>query len=105
MVTDFGVGHETDFILSLRAYANLARPNLADELYGFGVIDVEYRRIACGYVNNLMIKIHEHSKFPSYLAILPAYQPGTYDITDVQIWLVCFLTLCIYISIYISWEI
>ncbi|KAK6122562.1 hypothetical protein DH2020_020264 [Rehmannia glutinosa] len=87
VVTDYGVGHDTDFILSARAYANLGRPNTAAELFAYGVVDVEYRRIPCRHGNNLMLKVHEHSKFPSYLAVVAMYQAGIYDITDVQVWL------------------
>ncbi|KAK4423013.1 Expansin-like B1 [Sesamum alatum] len=86
VVTDYGEGDNTDFILSLRAYANLARPNMAAELFAYGVVDVEYRRIPCGYSYNLMFKVHEHSKFPNYLAIVPIYQAGIYDITAVELW-------------------
>ncbi|KAH6777754.1 expansin-like B1 [Perilla frutescens var. hirtella] len=86
VVTDYGEGHYTDFVLSERAYGNLARPNMAAELFGYGVVDVEYRRIPCRYTTNLKIKVHERSHFPSYLAILPIYQSGMYDITAVQIW-------------------
>ncbi|KAG8382443.1 hypothetical protein BUALT_Bualt05G0077800 [Buddleja alternifolia] len=87
VVTDFGVGPHTDFILSVRAYANLALPNMAAELYAYGVVDVEYQRIPCQYgKNNLFIKVHERSKFPHYLAILPVYQSGLSDIVAVQLW-------------------
>ncbi|KAL2233032.1 UNVERIFIED_CONTAM: Expansin-like B1, partial [Sesamum indicum] len=86
VVTDYGEGDNTDFILNLRAYANLARPNMAADLFAYGVVDVEYRRIPCGYSNNLMFKVHEHSKFPNYLAIVPIYQAGIYDITAVELW-------------------
>ncbi|XP_012829107.1 PREDICTED: expansin-like B1 [Erythranthe guttata] len=89
VVTDYGEGHETDFILSARAYSNLALPNLAPQLLAYGVIDVEYKRVPCTYASNLVIKVHHHSHFPTYFAILPIYQAGTYDITDVQLWLVC----------------
>ncbi|KAL7111331.1 hypothetical protein ACP275_05G080900 [Erythranthe tilingii] len=87
VVTDYGEGHETDFILSARAYSNLALPNLAAQLLAYGVIDVEYKRIPCTYASNLVIKVHHHSHFPTYFAVLPIYQAGTYDITDVQLWL------------------
>ncbi|KAL0446374.1 UNVERIFIED_CONTAM: Expansin-like B1 [Sesamum latifolium] len=61
VVTDYGVGDNTDFILSLRAYANLARPQ-------HGRRPLRLR------------------KFPNYLAILPIYQAGIYDITAVELW-------------------
>ncbi|KAI3453449.1 hypothetical protein Pfo_010112 [Paulownia fortunei] len=86
VVTDYGEGDNTDFILSPRAYANLARPDMAAELFAYGVVGVEYRRIPCRYGYNLMLKVHEHSNFPTYLAILAIYQAGIYDITAVEVW-------------------
>lgn len=87
VVTDYGEGHYTDFILSTRAYASLARPNMAAELFAFGVVDVEFRRVPCTYSYNLMFKVHEKSHNPGYLAILAVYQGGVYDITGVEVWL------------------
>lgn len=87
MVTDYGEGDNTDFILSLRAYSKLALPNMAAELFSYGVVDIDYRRIPCqhsGY--NLMFKVHEHSRFPEYLALVPIYQAGVNDITAVELW-------------------
>ncbi|KAL1568953.1 expansin-like B1 [Salvia divinorum] len=86
VATDYGEGHYTDFILSTPAYANLAKPNMAAELFAYGVVDVEYRRIPCRYASNLVIKVHERSSYPHYLAVVPIYQSGTTDITALQIW-------------------
>ncbi|PIN09248.1 hypothetical protein CDL12_18171 [Handroanthus impetiginosus] len=86
VVTDFGIGHNTDFIMSIRAYASLASPNMAPALIAYGVVDIEYRRIPCRYNYKLMIKVHEHSYYPSYLAIIAIYQGGTYDIIAAQVW-------------------
>lgn len=87
MATDYGEGHNTDFILSMRAYAKLARANLAAQLFAAGVIEVEYRRIPCRYPGaNLLVKIQEHSKYPDYLAVVILYQGGTYDITTVEVY-------------------
>ena len=87
VATDYGEGDRTDFILSTSAYARLARPNMALELFASGVVGVEYRRVSCRYANyNVMFKIHEHSKFPQYLALVLLYQGGQYDILDVQMW-------------------
>ncbi|KAL3817972.1 hypothetical protein ACJIZ3_003877 [Penstemon smallii] len=87
VVTDFGVGDHTDFVLSLGAYSNLARPNMAAELYAYGVVGIEYRQIPCQYASNLVLKVHDRSKFPSYFAVVPLYQGGVYDITAVEVWL------------------
>ncbi|KAL2525217.1 Expansin-like B1 [Abeliophyllum distichum] len=86
VVTDYGEGDRTDFILSTRGYAKLARPNMAAELLAYGVVDVEYKRVPCRYGNNLLLKVHEHSKYPLYLAIVPLYKGGIYDITAVDVW-------------------
>ena len=51
VVTDNGDGDKTGDILSPSAYARLARHNVALEFFSYGVIDVEYRRIACKYSN------------------------------------------------------
>uniref|UniRef100_A0A7N0VGG8 Expansin-like B1 n=1 Tax=Kalanchoe fedtschenkoi TaxID=63787 RepID=A0A7N0VGG8_KALFE len=87
VVTDYGEGDRTDFILSEEAFKNLANPNMAYKLMSYGVIDVEYKRISCGYPNsNIMIKIHENSYYPDYLALIILYNAGMYDITGVEIW-------------------
>ncbi|KAF3448244.1 hypothetical protein FNV43_RR08957 [Rhamnella rubrinervis] len=88
VATDYGEGDRTDFILNTRAYAKLALPNLALELFSYGVVDVEYRRISCRYsgYNNLMYKVHEHSRYPHYLAIVILYIGGQNDITAVELW-------------------
>jgi hypothetical protein len=87
VVSDYGEGDRTDFILSPRAYVRLVRPNMAKELLGYGVIDVEFRRISCQYsASNLMFKVHEHSRFPQYLALLMIYVEGQNDITAVELW-------------------
>ncbi|KDP39949.1 hypothetical protein JCGZ_03480 [Jatropha curcas] len=87
VVTDYGEGDRTDFILSTRAYARLAQPNMVLELFAYGVVDVEYRRVPCRYSGyNVMFKVHENSRFPEYLAIVILYQGGLNDILAVQIW-------------------
>ncbi|KAL6541794.1 hypothetical protein OROGR_011280 [Orobanche gracilis] len=88
IVTDYGEGHNTDFILSVAGFSSLAAsPNMASELFQYGVLDVEYRRIPCHHDgHNLMLKVHEGSSFPNYLAILAIYQAGACDITAAQVW-------------------
>ncbi|XP_010933564.1 expansin-like B1 [Elaeis guineensis] len=87
VVTDYGQGDNTDFILSARGFVKLARSNMANELMAFGVIDVEYRRIPCQYPGyNMMVKVTEHSKFPDYLALIIIYQAGQKDILAVELW-------------------
>ncbi|KAB1216288.1 Expansin-like B1 [Morella rubra] len=88
VVTDYGEGDKTDFILSPRAYASLARPDVDVDLFAHGVIDVEYRRVSCHYsgYEYLMFKVHEHSRNPHYLALLMIYVSGQNDITAVELW-------------------
>ncbi|XP_057977278.1 expansin-like B1 [Malania oleifera] len=88
VATDYGEGDRTDFILSPRAYTNMAFPNAALQVVAYGVVDVEFRRIPCGFFanSNLMVKVHENSRFPDYLAIVFLYQAGLNDVTAVEIW-------------------
>lgn len=87
VVTDHGEGDHTDFILSPRAYNKLARPGQAEILFSYGVVDIEYKRIPCQYPGyNLVFKVHEHSRFPEYLALIAIYQAGVSEITAVELW-------------------
>lgn len=88
VVTDFGVGDRTDFIMSPRGYSNLGKNGDASaELFKYGVVDIEYKRIPCKYNGyNILFKVHERSKNPHYLAILILYVGGTNDVTAVQLW-------------------
>ncbi|KAL7219458.1 hypothetical protein ACSBR2_012499 [Camellia fascicularis] len=87
VVTAYGEGDKTNFILSTRAYSRLAHPNAALDLFAYGVVDIEYRRIPCQYPGyNLMVKVHEHSRFPKYLALVMLYQAGQNDITAAEVW-------------------
>lgn len=86
VVTDYGEGDKTDFILSTQAYSRLARPEATKELFAYGVVDIEYQRVPCQYPGfNLMVKVHENSRFPEYLAIVILYQGGLTDITAVEL--------------------
>ncbi|KAL2525216.1 Expansin-like B1 [Abeliophyllum distichum] len=86
VVTDYGEGDRTDFILSTQGYSKLARPNMAEELFAYGVVDVEYNRVPCRYGRRLMLKVHEYSNYPHYLALVPLYNEGFSDITAMYIW-------------------
>ncbi|GMI63954.1 expansin-like B1 [Hibiscus trionum] len=87
VVTDYGEGDNTDFILSPRAYGRMAQSNKAGELYAYGVVEVQYKRIPCRYGGyKLQFKVHEHSKYPNYLAIVVLYQAGRTEILDAQVW-------------------
>lgn len=102
VVTDYGVGDRTDFIMSPRAYSRLGKSaDASAELFKYGVVDVEYRRVPCRYNGyNVLLKVHERSNNPHYLAILFLYVGGTYDVTAVQLWQVyiyvyLFVDLCV----------
>ncbi|XP_056160344.1 expansin-like B1, partial [Syzygium oleosum] len=89
VVTDYGEGDRTDFILSPRAYAKMAQPDAyqTKQLFAYGVVDVEVRRVPCRYSGyNLMFKVHERSRNPYYLAIIILYVGGTNDITAMEYW-------------------
>ncbi|XVE65177.1 hypothetical protein DITRI_Ditri07aG0160100 [Diplodiscus trichospermus] len=87
VVTDYGEGDNTNFILSPRAYATMAQSDAADELFAYGVVDVEYKRIPCRYGGyKLQFKVREHSKYPNYLAIVLLYQAGKTEIRAVEYW-------------------
>ena len=87
VVTDYGEGDDTDFILSPRAFGRMALVDKSEELYTFGVVDVEFLRVPCrfrGYKVNF--KVHENSKYPQYLAVSMLYVGGQNDVQAVEIW-------------------
>ncbi|XP_004511738.1 expansin-like B1 [Cicer arietinum] len=88
IVTDYGVGDRTDFIMSPRGYSKLGKNGDASvELFKYGVVDVEYKRVPCKYNGyNVLLKVHDRSKNPHYLAILVLYVGGTNDVIAVQLW-------------------
>ncbi|PQQ00005.1 expansin-like B1 isoform X1 [Prunus yedoensis var. nudiflora] len=87
VITDQGSGHNTDFILSKRAFSRMAQTtDAAASLMSLGVVDIEYRRVSCSYPGkNITIKIDENSNYPHYLAFVIYYQQGKNDITAVQL--------------------
>ncbi|KAH9776971.1 expansin-like B1 [Citrus sinensis] len=90
VVTDYGEGDDTDFILSPRAYGRMAVADKSEELYSHGVVDVEFERVPCrfrGY--NVMFKVHENSRYPQYLAVSMLYVSGQNDVLAVEIWQDC----------------
>ncbi|KAH1157484.1 hypothetical protein GYH30_029950 [Glycine max] len=74
--------------MSPRAYSRLgSNADASAELFKYGVVDVEYRRVPCRYGGyNLLVKVHEQSRNPHYLAIVILYLGGTYDVTAVELW-------------------
>ncbi|KAL2903047.1 Expansin-like B1 [Bienertia sinuspersici] len=87
VVTDQGESRDdSDFILSVQAFAKMAKPGMEHNLKAYGHVNVEYQRIPCQFpANNLMLKIDERSHYPNYLAFVFYYQASFYDITAVEI--------------------
>ncbi|KAK4262570.1 hypothetical protein QN277_028116 [Acacia crassicarpa] len=73
--------------MSPRAYTRMGRnPDASEELFKYGVVEVEYRRIPCRYgAYNVVFKGKEHSSYPNYIAILVLYVEGQNDITAVEV--------------------
>ncbi|KAI9089152.1 hypothetical protein K1719_029431 [Acacia pycnantha] len=88
VVTDYGEGDRTDFVMSPRAYARMGRnPDASEELFKYGVVEVEYRRIPCRYGGyNVVFKVQEQSSYPDYIAIVVLNVAGQNDITAVELW-------------------
>ncbi|KAE9606852.1 hypothetical protein Lal_00025708 [Lupinus albus] len=87
VITDQGSSDNTDFILSKHAFGRMAQTaDATASLLALGVVDIQYRRVACSYPNkNITFKIDESSGNPHYLAFVIRYQQGRRDITAVQL--------------------
>jgi len=86
VVTDYGQGDRTDFIMSLHGYSKLARMDKASQVISMGVVEIEYKRISCKYKGyNIMFKIDNSSNFPNYLALMFWYQAGQKDVLAIQL--------------------
>lgn len=87
VITDSGASGNTDFILSQRAFSQMAQTNDAgSSLLALGMVDIEYKRVSCNYPNkNITFKIDQSSNFPNYLAFQIWFQEGDQDITAVQL--------------------
>ncbi|KAL5973800.1 expansin [Asimina triloba] len=87
MVTDLDVADNTDFVLSTHAFSSMAYQNMAKQLMAYGVVDIEYQRVPCKFPEqNLMVKVHESSRFSEYLSIIFIFQAGQKDILAVELW-------------------
>ncbi|XP_054775855.1 expansin-like B1 [Prosopis cineraria] len=88
VATDYGEGDRTDFVMSPRGYSRLGRnPESSAELFKYGVVAVEYTRVTCTFAGaNPLIRIHESSKYPDYLALVVLYMPGQFDIVSMEIY-------------------
>ncbi|RDX88596.1 Expansin-like B1 [Mucuna pruriens] len=87
VVTDYGAGDRTDFIMSPRAFSKLGRNKAASaELKKYGTVDIEYKRVPCTYTGNVLFHIKETSSNPGYFAVVILNVNGKYDITAVEMW-------------------
>ncbi|KAK7262173.1 hypothetical protein RJT34_29735 [Clitoria ternatea] len=87
VVTDYGAGDRTDFIMSPRAFSQLGRNKAASEkLKKYGVLDIEYKRVPCRYSGNVLFHVQESSNNPGYFAVILLNVNGKYDVTAVELW-------------------
>ncbi|KAK7262170.1 hypothetical protein RJT34_29731 [Clitoria ternatea] len=86
VVTDYGEGDRTDFILSPRALEQLGRNNASEKLKKYGVLDIEYKRVPCRYPGNVLFHVKESSNNPGYFAVILLNVNGKYDVTAVELW-------------------
>lgn len=88
VATDYGEGDRTDFIMSPRAYSRMGRnPEASVELLKYGVVDVQYKRVSCPFAGTrTLIRIHESSRYPDYLALAVLYMPGQLDVASIEIY-------------------
>ncbi|KAI9128394.1 hypothetical protein K1719_001387 [Acacia pycnantha] len=86
VVTDLNKSNQTDFVLSSRAFADMANKGMSQQILKLGIVDVEYKRVPCVYKNrNLGVRVEESSKKPNHLAIKFVYQGGQTEIVGVDV--------------------
>ncbi|XP_059651177.1 expansin-like A1 [Cornus florida] len=85
-VTDLNHNNPIDFVLSSSAFMAMAKNGIGQDMLRLGIVDVEYKRVACGYKNgNLCIRVEETSKRQRYLAIKFLNQGGQTEIVAVDV--------------------
>ncbi|KAK3412800.1 hypothetical protein EUGRSUZ_I01493 [Eucalyptus grandis] len=86
IVTDLNRNNNTDFVLSSRAFAAMARQGMSQDILRQGIVDVEYKRVPCDYKDrNLAVRVEESSRKPNYLAIKVLYQGGQTEIVAMDV--------------------
>ncbi|CAH9056918.1 unnamed protein product [Cuscuta europaea] len=88
MVTDLNTNNQTDFVISSRAFMAMAKQGNEQHLLKLGILEVDYKRVACDYYKNknLAIRVEESSqKHNNYLAIKFLYQAGQTEIVSVDV--------------------
>ncbi|XP_027941762.1 expansin-like B1 [Vigna unguiculata] len=87
VATDKGYGDRTDFVMSPQAFSRLGRnQNASAELKKHGTVEIEYRRVPCTFMGNVLFHIKESSSNPGYLAVVILNINGKYDVTAVEMW-------------------
>ncbi|XP_010533847.1 PREDICTED: expansin-like B1 [Tarenaya hassleriana] len=85
-VSDYGEGDRTDFIMNKLAFNKLARPGAEKKVISYGVVDIVYKRVPCQFPNsNILLKVHENSRFRDYLSLVLLNVGGANDILALQI--------------------
>ncbi|CAN6314351.1 unnamed protein product [Urochloa humidicola] len=73
------------FDLSGTAFGAMARDERNDELRHAGIIDIQFKRVACQY-SGLTVTFHiERGSNPNYLAVLVEYSNGDGDVVQVDL--------------------
>ncbi|KAL0365726.1 UNVERIFIED_CONTAM: Expansin-like A2 [Sesamum angustifolium] len=86
IVSDMNEDNRTDFVLSSRGFMGMAKKGMGQDILKLGVVDVEYKRIACDYKDkNLVVVVEESSQNPNYLALKFLYQGGQTEIVAVDV--------------------
>ncbi|KAM7256461.1 hypothetical protein ACFE04_012202 [Oxalis oulophora] len=85
IVTDLNYNNGTDFVVSSRAFRDMANQGKDRDLFKLGLVDVEYKRILCDYKKSMAVRVEEFSKNPDYLALKVLYQGGQTEIVDVEV--------------------
>ncbi|XP_073030437.1 expansin-like A1 isoform X1 [Primulina eburnea] len=87
LVSDRNGDNGTDFVVSTKAFAAMAKKGKEHHLFQLGIIPVQYKRVPCDYAQNknLSIRVQEMSQNPYYLAISFLYQGGQTEIVSVDV--------------------
>ena len=88
MVTDYGEGDRTNFIMILRAFMSLGINQTASEqVKKIGIVDIECQRVPCKHPGlNIVVKVQESNSNPGYFAIVLLNVGGKCDVTAIELW-------------------
>ncbi|CAI9095625.1 OLC1v1031614C1 [Oldenlandia corymbosa var. corymbosa] len=90
VVTDYGEGPETDFIMSPKAFAEMAKDKESENyLFKKSVVEVKYERVKCHYYNegsDFVVKYDKkNSSWPDYISLIILYKGDEEYVEDVKI--------------------